>query len=207
MGMVSKISFRNLVRQKRRNILLGIGIVLLALFIIGLLAGPVGKGLLGKFGVSLSLPSWLNVPQPHVHLPAATVFEIFGFPITNSIIASWLTIIVLVAFCYAVTHRMRIIPGRLQAAFEFIVGWVYDLCRNVAGEENGRRFFPLVATIFLYVAFNAWLSLLPGFGSIELGHTELLRAANTDINTPLAPLPAADRPSRLVPMKLPAIVT
>ena len=40
------------------------------------------------------------------------------------------------------------------------------------------------------MAFNAWLSLIPGFGSIELkihGHEyELLRGANTDVNTPLA---------------------
>jgi F-type H+-transporting ATPase subunit a len=40
------------------------------------------------------------------------------------------------------------------------------------------------------VAFNAWLSLLPGYGSITAntaeGEVHLLRAANTDINTPIA---------------------
>jgi F-type H+-transporting ATPase subunit a len=40
------------------------------------------------------------------------------------------------------------------------------------------------------VAFNAWLSLIPGFGSITLtAHGvkhELIRGANTDVNTPLA---------------------
>jgi F-type H+-transporting ATPase subunit a len=49
----------------------------------------------------------------------------------------------------------------------------------------------VVATIFLFVAFNAWLSLIPGFGSItvttaEGEHVHLLRGANTDINMPLA---------------------
>jgi F-type H+-transporting ATPase subunit a len=86
---------------------------------------------------------------------------------------------------------MKIIPGRLQSAFEALLGWLYDFCKRVAGEENGRRFFPFVATIFLFVAFNAWLSLIPGFGSITLTtaegeHLELLRGANTDINMPLA---------------------
>jgi F-type H+-transporting ATPase subunit a len=71
------------------------------------------------------------------------------------------------------------------------VGWLHDLCVSVAGEENGRRFFPVVATIFLFVAFNAWLALIiPGFGSITIhtaeGEVHLLRAANTDINMPLA---------------------
>ena len=81
-------------------------------------------------------------------------------------------------------------PGRVQAIFEFLLGWLYDLCTGIAGQENGRRFFAIVATIFLFVAFNAWLSLIPGFGSIEITvhghHYELIRAANTDVNTTLA---------------------
>jgi F-type H+-transporting ATPase subunit a len=86
---------------------------------------------------------------------------------------------------------MKMVPCRLQSAFEFLVGWVYDFCRRVAGEKNGRRFFPVVATIFLFVSFNAWLSLVPGFGSITITNEEgyavhLLRGANTDINVPLA---------------------
>ena len=161
-------------------------VVFLGLFVVGFLAGPLGKEMVGDLG----LPDWLSVSKPHPELPAEEVFHIFGFPITNSIIAAWVTIIVLVGFSYAVTRRMRLIPGRLQAAFEFLLGWLYDLCQSVAGEENGRRFFPIVTTIFLFVGFNAWLGLLPGYGSI-IAHTaghevHLLRPANTDINMPLA---------------------
>jgi len=167
-------------------LLVGIALVFLVLFVIGFASGPLGKNMLGDLG----LPSWISVPQPHPELPAEVVFHLFGFPITNSVIAAWLTIIVLVAFSYAVTHRMRLIPGRLQMVFEFLIGWVYNLCQSVAGEERGRRFFPVVSTIFLFVAFNAWLALLPGFGSILVhtahGEVHLLRPANTDINMPLA---------------------
>ena len=168
-------------------LIIGILVAFLVLFIVGFAGGPLGKSMLGDIG----LPSWLSVPQPDPKLPAEGVFHLFGFPITNSIIAAWLTIIVLVGFSYAVTHRIKLIPGRLQAAFEFLLGWLYDLCQQVAGEKNGRQFFPVVTTIFLFVAFNAWLSLLPGFGSITITNSEgelvhLLRAANTDINMPLA---------------------
>jgi F-type H+-transporting ATPase subunit a len=138
----------------------------------------------------LGLPSWLTVPRPDPKLPAEVVFHLFGFPITNSLIGAWLTIIFLVGFSYAVTRRMRLIPSRLQSLFEAFLGWLYNFCQSVAGEENGRRFFPVVATIFLFVALNAWLSLLPGFGSITVetaeGEMHLLRGANTDINMPLA---------------------
>jgi len=168
-------------------ILVGIFLIFLALFAIGFASGPLGKSILGDLG----LPSWLSVPQPHPELPAETVFHLFGFPIANSVTAAWLSIIALVGFCYAATHRMKLIPTRVQAIFEAFLGWLYNFCKNVAGEENGRRFFPVVATIFLFVAFNAWLSLIPGFGSITItgpgGETvHLLRAANTDINMPLA---------------------
>jgi F-type H+-transporting ATPase subunit a len=138
----------------------------------------------------LGLPSWLTVPRPDPKLPAEVVFHLFGFPITNSLIGAWLTIIFLVGFSYVVTRRMRLIPSRLQSLFEAFLGWLYNFCQSVAGEENGRRFFPVVATIFLFVALNAWLSLLPGFGSITVetaeGEMHLLRGANTDINMPLA---------------------
>ena len=163
-------------------ILIGIAVVFLALFILGFLAGPIGKSLVGDVG----LPSWLSVPRPEPHLPAPEVFNLFGFSITNTVLAGWFTVVVVVLFCFFVTRRMKIVPGRAQAAFEFLLGWVYDLCVGIAGEKNGRRFFPMICTIFLFVAFNAWLSLIPGFGSIEIGHHELIRGANTDVNTTLA---------------------
>jgi len=168
-------------------LIIGLTVVFLALLVIGIAAGPLGKSIFGDLG----LPAWLSVPQPELKLPAETVFHLFGFPITNSILAAWITIIFLAGFSYVITRRMKLVPGRLQAVFEFLVGWLYDLCVSVAGEENGRRFFPVVATIFLFVAFNAWLALLiPGFGSITIhtaeGEAHLLRAANTDINMPLA---------------------
>jgi F-type H+-transporting ATPase subunit a len=168
-------------------LIIGLSIVFLALLFIGLLAGPVGKSMIGDVG----LPSWIAVPQPELKLPAETVFHLFGFPITNSMLGAWITMAFLIGLSYAVSHRMKLIPGRLQAAFEFLLGWLYDLCCGVAGEENGRRFFPVVATIFLFVAFNAWLALLlPIFGSITINTAEgvvpLFRSANTDINLPLA---------------------
>jgi F-type H+-transporting ATPase subunit a len=163
-----------------------IGIVLIALVVFGLIGGAIGRELFGDLGLS-----FLEIDKPHPELPPEVVFHVFGFPVTNSILGAWITIIFLVVFSWAVTRRLKLIPGRLQSAFEFMLGSLYDFCQSVAGEVNGRRFFPVVATIFLFVAFNAWLSLIPGFGSIEIlnpeGHwVHLLRGPNTDINLPAA---------------------
>jgi F-type H+-transporting ATPase subunit a len=163
-------------------IILVIVIVFVVITIMGFLAGPLGKNLVGD----ISWLEWMSVERPDPHLPAPVLFHIFGLPITNTILAGWITVVFLCLVSWLITRHMKLVPGRLQAAFEFVVGWVYDLCRNTAGEENGRKFFPVVATIFLFVAFNAWLSLVPGYGSILFGNHELIRGANTDINTPLA---------------------
>jgi len=171
----------------KRPFLVAVFLIILALFAISFISGALGRSILGDTG----LPSWLSVSRPDPHLPPEAVFHLFGLPITNTILASWLSILVLVGISYAVTRRMRLIPKKLQVIFEAVLGWLLKLCQDVAGEENGRRFFPLVATIFLFVIINAWLSLLPGFGSIVItnAHGEavhLLRGANTDINVPLA---------------------
>jgi len=165
---------------------IGIVVIFLVLAAINFVSGSLGKSLFGNVG----LPSWLSVSPPHLELPSETVLHIFGFPITNTIIGAWLTIIVLVGFTYAVSSRLRLIPRRWQALLEFMLGALLSFCQSVAGEKKGRTFFPIIATIFLFVVFNAWLSLLPGFGSIIVhtaeGEVPLLRGANTDVNLPLA---------------------
>jgi len=168
----------------------GLSILLLALLVIGFVSGPVGAKILELFGMEPNLPSWIAVPKPHPELPAHVIFHILGFPITNSILAAWVTIVIVVALFWAVTRRSKLIPGRLQSMLEGLLGWLFDFCQSVAGEVNGRRFFPLVATIFIFVAFNAWLGLLPGYGTILMhtaeGETHLLKPANTDMNMALA---------------------
>jgi F-type H+-transporting ATPase subunit a len=200
-------------------ILIIIVVVFLALGIFGFLSGAIGQELLQKYDVDINFPEWLTVNAPEPHLPAPELFNVLGIPITNTVIASWITVVVLVLVSWAVTRRMKIVPGRLQTIFEAILGWLFDLCKSIAGDKNARRFFPIIATIFLYVLLNAWLSLIPGYGSIEIkqyesvaahtevaenGHDEelviverdgeqyieheyeLIRGANTDVNTPLA---------------------
>jgi len=168
-------------------VIVGFTVVIISALVIGFIGGPLGKGIIGDLG----MPSWLDVPQPKPELPAEVVFNTGGFPVTNSIIGSWITMLVLVVVCYLVTRRIKLIPGRLQGILEGVIGWLFDFCTSVAGEKNGRMFFPFIATIFLFVSMNSWLSLIPGFGSINIlnpeGHyVHLLRGANTDINVPLA---------------------
>ena len=58
------------------------------------------------------------------------------------------------------------VPRGAQNVVEAVVEAFYNLVTNVAGEKNGRRFFPVVATIFFFVLASNWLSLLPVFNTI-----------------------------------------
>ena len=100
-------------------IILALGGVILALIIIGLLAGPIGNSLF-----HIHFPSWLVVGQPSPQLPSEAVFHIFGLPVTNTLLASWITVIFLVLFSYFVSRKMSLVPKRIQSIFEFILGWI-----------------------------------------------------------------------------------
>lgn len=168
------------------KILLPVIIVVLILLIVGLLIGPLGSSLL-----NINPPSWLVVSKPHVVLPAEEIADLNWFTITNTLIASWLTIITLAILFFFCTRKMKNVPGRLQGFAELIVETLLNFIKGVAGEKNARTLFPVVATIFLYVITNAYLALLPIFGTIGFhseghGFVPLLRSANTDINVPLS---------------------
>ena len=63
---------------------------------------------------------------------------------------------------------MSLVPGGLQNLLEAIVEAVYGLCEDVAGHQRAVKYFPIVATIFLFVLFSNWLGLLPGVGTIGI---------------------------------------
>ena len=138
-----------------------IGLVVLILFIVGLAGGAIGRG--------MNLPniSILKVPSLEIEsfFRGEPVFLADGpFPITNTLIASWVTIVVATLFAFAATRKMKIIPGRLQGLVEMAMEGLINFIESVAGHKNGRRFLPVIATIFIFVMFNAYLALLPVYG-------------------------------------------
>jgi F-type H+-transporting ATPase subunit a len=87
-------------------------------------------------------------------------------------LTSWIIVAFLIILVYFATRRWEMVPRGIQNATEAAVEAFYNLVVGVAGEQNGRRFFPVVATIFFMVlAFN-WLALLPVFAVIGTVHKE-----------------------------------
>lgn len=131
--------------------------------------------------------------EPHISLAAEEIGKIGFLPVTNSLLTSWLVAGVLLLVGITASRQLNQVPGRLQNAVEMIIETLLGLFANV-NRERIKDFFPLLATLFLFILFGNWFGLLPGVGSIGFfeiieGHEEftpLLRGATADLNTTLA---------------------
>ncbi len=126
-----------------------------------------------------------------VSLKAEVIGHLFGFPITNSLLMTWLVMAVLIGFAVWFRGTLSLIPGKLQAAIEWMFQGAYDyVVATFEDEALARRFFPLIATIFLFILVGNELEFFPGVGSIGFFHgTEfapLFRAPSADLNFTLA---------------------
>jgi len=156
------------------RLLVIIAAIVAILFIVGLIGGAIGQAL------DIESPGFLHVPVLEIHefFKGNAIFEVGGFSISNTMIAAWVTVVLVVGIAFAATRKMRIIPRRLQGLVEVGLEALLNFVEGVAGKKNGRRFFPVIATIFIFVIFNAYLALFPFFGpGINVAEQESVHVA------------------------------
>ena len=196
---------------KRFLLLAGLG--LLALFLAGLITGAIGTAIIRGEDAKPFLES------PHVTLPPQPIFPksarekhlfpaslegaeehgiefvplgMFEFAITNTMLSAWLTCLVMILLFGLVARRAKMVPGRLQNLVEIPIEIFLNFVESVVGRDLSRRVFPITATIFFFVLFNAWMALLPFYHFIGFKNdegqivAELFRSAGPDLNMPLA---------------------
>src|SRR3989338_4392866 len=126
----------------------------------------------------------------HVVLAPEQLGTFFGIPITNTLLMSWIVVVLLVVVCFLVGNRLKLIPSRIQLLFEWLVEFVYDYIAEILeSRELARKFFPFLTTIFLFVFTANLIEFTPGIGSLGFSHEgeflPLLRSMNTDLNVTL----------------------
>ena len=123
-------------------------------------------------------------------LPPEILGSFQNFPITNTLLVSWITMAVLIMVAFLATRRVQLIPSGLQGLFEMIVDFGYNTVSELAGDKKAKVFFPIVMTFFLFILFSNWIGLLPGMGTVGLreGHAIIpfIRSGSADLNTTLA---------------------
>jgi len=137
-------------------------------------------------------------PQQAEHGLSAKPVEIarlFNFPITNSILVSWIVALGLIGFAQLATRKMKHVPTGLQNFVEWLVEALYKFLAGIIGPHLAQQTFWYFATIFIFVLSANWCGLIPGVGSLGWGHQTahgfridqpLFRGANADVNMTLA---------------------
>ena len=144
----------------------------------------------------------------HISLPAEVLFTVFGFPVTNTLFTSWVVIAVICAIAFGVSRAIKstpvsaaegitanAAPNRVAVASEMVIGGLLGFLAMIGGgEERVRRYFPIIATIFIFVLVSNWFGIFPGVGSIvieqvhdgEVSAVPILRTVFSDLNMTLA---------------------
>ncbi len=130
-----------------------------------------------------------------IEIAAEKLFYLLGMPITNTLLTSWIVVGILLILSIIIRRKLSIIPPFIQNIFEILIESLLGMMDGVFGSRSAsERYFPIVATIFIFVLISNWMGILPGVGSIgffeehgeEKIFTPLLRSAASDLNLTLA---------------------
>jgi F-type H+-transporting ATPase subunit a len=126
---------------------------------------------------------------------AVEIASLFGFPITNSMVVTWIVAIGLIVFAQMATRTMRQVPEGMQNFLEWLVESLYAFLEGIIGPHLVRRTFWFFASIFIFILAANWVGLIPGVGSVGWGRETpagfelqqpFFRGANADVNLTLA---------------------
>lgn len=148
-----------------------------------------------KFFVNKLLPTVFVLLASATALSAAdggvspspyTLTEVFGLPITNSILTTWVISIALIIAVRLWVGTPKLIPNKGQAVIESLIGGLRDLLEPIVGKKAFPMTFPLLIGLFIFILIHNWSGLIPGvgvFGHMDDGHFNYwMRPANADLN-------------------------
>jgi len=124
--------------------------------------------------------------------PAApTLFTVLGFPVTNSMICTWIVAAVILVIVRLTTWKgVKEVPTGMQNVMESLVeGWE-GLIGDILDKRVARWVFPFATTFFIFIVMSNLVDLVPGVGSIGTWHgehfTPFFRPPTTDANLTIA---------------------
>jgi F-type H+-transporting ATPase subunit a len=126
---------------------------------------------------------------------ADTITTIGKFPITNSMLVTWVVALGVIIFAQFATRSMKAVPEGAQNFWEWMVESLHDFLAGIIGADLVKKTFWFFTTIFIFILFTNWFGLIPGVGTIGWGeqgqhHFEvkhaLLRGGNADLNMTFA---------------------
>ncbi|MGI6366590.1 MAG: F0F1 ATP synthase subunit A [Bacillota bacterium] len=84
---------------------------------------------------------------------ARTVFTLFGLPITESVVNTWLVMAVLIILALVLRRNFQLYPDKRQNVAEIVVEALSGLVASTMGPKN-KGFMPYIATVFFLLFFS-----------------------------------------------------
>ena len=94
------------------------------------------------------------------------LFSIGPVEITGVLVTMWVIIALLALVSWLATRNMKEVPGLLQNLAEMSVSKLQSYFEGVMGRKLAKRYFPLMATFFIFIIVCNYSGLLPGAGHI-----------------------------------------
>lgn len=131
--------------------------------------------------------------MPHISLAAEKLGTLWGVPVTNALLTAWLVLALLTILSILVTRKLSLIPSNSQSIAELLVGGLYDFFSSIAGKYI-KQFFPLLASLFIFIITANWVGLLPGVGTIGFFRTEAKTEVSEEVTSamPIVGEPAVE---------------
>ncbi|HUR47751.1 MAG TPA: F0F1 ATP synthase subunit A [Candidatus Saccharimonadales bacterium] len=130
-----------------------------------------------------------------VPLKPVEIGHIGSFPITNSMVVTWVVALGIIIFAQIATRNIKQVPEGAQNFWEFLVEGLYKFLENIIGHALVKKTFWFFATIFIFILFCNWAGLIPGVGTVGWGTRDAtgfhlthpwFRGANADLNMTFA---------------------
>ncbi len=135
-------------------------------------------------------PAFAFASSEGVSPKATDLFTIAGFPISNSILTTWIIAALIIIGVRLAVGTPELIPGKGQGVVEGMAQGLRDALEPIVGKQMIGKTFPLLCGFFVFILLMNWSGLLPGVGTIKFQHgghwLDAIRPANSDLNTTLA---------------------
>lgn len=107
----------------------------------------------------------------HVSVQAETLFEVGLGPLgtfnfTNSFLMMIIVMALLIIGGARIARRATVVPTRGQSIFEMVVEFLLSIVEATAGKRVGRRIFPLVGALFIFIIVANYSGLVPFVGTV-----------------------------------------
>ena len=92
------------------------------------------------------------------------LFSIGPVEITGTVVTTWVIIAILTVLSILATRNMKDVPGPLQNLAEQVVSKLHGYYDDIMGKKLADKYFPILATFFIFIIVSNYSGLLPGAG-------------------------------------------